>query len=72
MQNYTCIQKQKAHTFYLDALKDLTESQKMEINGSYTIAGTKGDNAVAVTITTDQSNEKKQTMVSISIAPKPQ
>ncbi len=55
--------------FYQDALKDLTEMQKMEINGVYTNGGNKGDNSVGITINADESEGKKQTIVIIAITP---
>lgn len=55
--------------FYQDALKDLSEMQKMEINGLHTISGNKGDNSIGITINADESEGKKQTIVIIAITP---
>lgn len=68
---YTDKEPKEVNTFYQDALKDLTESQKTEANGDYLISGTKNGNIIWMTINTEDKDGKKQTLVTITISPKP-
>ena len=61
----------EVNSFYQDALKALTEPQKAEMNGSYNISGTKDGKIIGVIITTEENDGKKQTLVNITITPKP-
>lgn len=59
----------EAKNFYDDALKDLTESNKMDLNGTYSIGGQKSGQNIGVIIATNESDGNKQTMVTITVSP---
>lgn len=58
------------YNFYVDALKDLTELNKSQMNDYYSISGVKGDKQIAVTVTPEDKDNKKIANVLIIIGPK--
>lgn len=55
--------------FYDDTLKDLTDSNKMDLNGTYSIGGKKSGHNIGVVITTEENEGQKQTMVNVTVGP---
>lgn len=58
------------YDFYLDAYKDATETQKMELSGTYSVSGVKGGQQFSTTISSEDKDGKKVSTVMITIAPK--
>ena len=60
------------YDFYLGAYKDATESQKMELSGTYSVSGIKSGQQFSTTISSEDKDGKKVSTVMITIAPKSQ
>ncbi len=56
--------------FYQNALQGATDTTSTETPEGFFTTGTKGDNVYSVTISTDPSNSKQQTIIQIVVAPK--
>ena len=60
----------EVYKFYEETLKDATETQKTEVNNDYFISGIKGDRSFTVSVSSEETNSGKKTVVQIVILPR--
>ncbi|MCL5057252.1 MAG: hypothetical protein M1130_04495 [Actinobacteria bacterium] len=60
----------EVYKFYQEALKDATETQKTEVNNDYFISGIKGDRNFTVSVSSEEKDGGKNTVVQIVVLPR--
>ncbi|HBV97113.1 MAG: hypothetical protein JL50_21405 [Peptococcaceae bacterium BICA1-7] len=60
----------EVYGFYQEALKDATETQKTEVNNDYFISGIKGDRSFTVSVSSEENEGVKGSVIQIVVLPK--